>query len=87
MAYIEPAPLKDRENPFEAMMSRFQEASQILGLEDEIYSVLKNPTRQVIVSLPVTMDDGTIRFCSAERASQNQWLARHNGVHRHPLHT
>ena len=61
MAYIEPAPgLKDRENPFEAMMSRFQVASQILGLEDEIYNVLKNPARQVIVSLPVTMDDGGI---------------------------
>lgn len=31
MAYIEPAPLLDKENPFEAMMSRFHTASQILG--------------------------------------------------------
>ena len=43
MAYIEPAPLKDRENPFEAMMSRFHVASQLLGLQDEIYNVLKKP--------------------------------------------
>jgi hypothetical protein len=43
MAYIEPAPLLDKENPFEAMMSRFHTASQILGLEDEVYNVLKKP--------------------------------------------
>ena len=67
MAYIEPAPLKDKENPFEAMMSRFHKASQILGLEEEIYNVLKNPARQVIVSLPVTMDDGSIKVFEGYR--------------------
>ena len=45
MAYIEPAPLLDKENPFEAMMSRFQTASQLLGLEEQIYNVLKVPAR------------------------------------------
>jgi hypothetical protein len=48
MAYIEPAPLLDKENPFEAMMSRFRTASQILGLEEEVYNVLKTPAKQVI---------------------------------------
>ena len=62
MAYIEPAPLLDKENPFEAMMSRFQTASQILGLEEQIYNVLKVPARQVIVSLPVTMERQYPRF-------------------------
>ena len=79
MAYIEPAPLKDHENPFEAMMSRFQEASQILGLEDEIYSVLKNPARQVIVSLPVTMDDGTIRVFEGYRVIHSNILGPSKG--------
>ena len=59
--YIEPAPITDKENPFESMMSRFQIASQHLGLDDEIYNVLKTPARQVIVSLPITMDDGSIQ--------------------------
>ncbi|MGC1241447.1 MAG: Glu/Leu/Phe/Val dehydrogenase [Chryseosolibacter sp.] len=79
MAYIEPAPLKDRENPFEAMMSRFHVASQILGLEDEIYNVLKNPTRQVIVSLPVTMDDGTIRVFEGYRVIHSNILGPSKG--------
>jgi glutamate dehydrogenase/leucine dehydrogenase len=80
MAYIEPAPLsKDRENPFEAMMSRFHVASQILGLEEEIYNVLKVPARQVIVSLPVTMDDGTIRVFEGYRVIHSTILGPSKG--------
>lgn len=79
MAYIEPAPLKDRENPFEAMMSRFHVASQILGLEDEIYNVLKSPSRQVIVSLPVTMDDGSIRVFEGYRVIHSNILGPSKG--------
>jgi glutamate dehydrogenase/leucine dehydrogenase len=80
MAYIEPAPLsKDRENPFEAMMSRFHVASQILGLEDEIYNVLKVPARQVIVSLPVTMDDGAIRVFEGYRVIHSTILGPSKG--------
>lgn len=79
MAYIEPAPLKDRENPFEAMMSRFHVASQLLGLEEEIYNVLKNPTRQVIVSLPVTMDNGTIRVFEGYRVIHSNILGPSKG--------
>ncbi len=59
MAYIEPAPFMDRENPFESMMSRFKIASEILGLDEEVYNVLKSPAKQVSVSLPITMDDGS----------------------------
>ena len=79
MGYIEPAPLQDRENPFEAMMSRFQVASQILGLEDEIYNVLKNPARQVIVSLPVTMDSGSIRVFEGYRVIHSTILGPSKG--------
>lgn len=86
MAYIEPAPLKDKENPFEAMMSRFHEASQILGLEEEIYNVLKSPARQVIVSLPVTMDDGTIRVFEGYRVVHSNILGPSKGGIRYDPH-
>jgi len=79
MAYIEPAPLLDKENPFEAMMSRFQKASQILGLEEQIYNVLKVPARQVIVSLPVTMDDGSIRVFEGYRVIHSTILGPSKG--------
>jgi glutamate dehydrogenase/leucine dehydrogenase len=86
MAYIEPAPLKDKENPFEAMMSRFHEASQILGLEEEIYNVLKSPARQVIVSLPVTMDDGSIRVFEGYRVVHSNILGPSKGGIRYDPH-
>ncbi len=79
MAYIEPAPISDKENPFEAMMSRFHTASQILGLEDEVYNVLKSPAKQVIVSLPVTMDDGSIKVFEGYRVIHSTILGPSKG--------
>lgn len=86
MAYIEPAPLKDRENPFEAMMSRFHVASQILGLEEEVYNVLKSPARQVIVNLPVTMDDGSIKVFEGYRVVHSTILGPSKGGIRYDMH-
>ncbi len=85
MAYIEPAPIKDKENPFESMMSRFQIASQALGLEDEVYNVLKNPTKQVIVSLPVTMDDGTLQVFEGYRVIHSNILGPSKGGIRYDM--
>lgn len=79
MGYLEPAPLKDKENPFEAMMSRFHVASQLLGLEEEIYNVLKSPARQVIVALPITMDDGSIRVFEGYRVVHSNILGPSKG--------
>src|SRR6187551_2794034 len=79
MAYIEPAPIVDKENPFEAMMSRFHTASQILGLEDQIYNVLKSPAKQVIVSLPITMDDGSIKVFEGYRVIHSTILGPSKG--------
>ncbi len=79
MGYIEPAPLKDEKNPFEAMMSRFQIASQILGLDEEVYNVLKSPAKQVIVSLPITMDDGSIRVFDGYRVIHSNILGPSKG--------
>jgi glutamate dehydrogenase (NAD(P)+) len=86
MAYVEPAPLTNKENPFEAMMSRFHVASQKLGLEEEVYNVLKSPTKQVIVSLPVTMDDGSIRVFEGYRVVHSNILGPSKGGIRYDPH-
>jgi glutamate dehydrogenase (NAD(P)+) len=85
MAYVEPAPIKDKENPFESMMSRFHIASQALGLNDEVYNVLKNPVKQVIVSLPVTMDDGSIRVFEGYRVIHSNILGPSKGGVRYDM--
>jgi len=79
MQYIEPAPLKDKENPLESMMSRFHVAAQILGLEEEVYNVLKSPAKQVIVSLPITMDDGSIKVFEGYRVIHSNILGPSKG--------
>jgi glutamate dehydrogenase/leucine dehydrogenase len=79
MGYIEPAPIKDEQNPFEAMMSRFHIASQILGLDDEVYNVLKSPAKQVIVSLPITMDEGSIKVFEGFRVIHSNILGPSKG--------
>lgn len=79
MSYKEPAPIMDHENPFESMMSRFQIASQALGLDDEVYNVLKSPAKQVTVSLPVTMDDGSIRVFEGHRVIHSNILGPSKG--------
>lgn len=79
MGYIEPAPIKDKENPFESMMSRFKIAAQHLGLNEETYNVLKSPDKQVIINIPITMDDGSVRVFEAYRVIHNNVLGPSKG--------
>ncbi len=79
MSYIEPAPIKDKENPFESMMSRFQIAAEHLGLNQQTYNVLKSPAKQVIVTLPVTMDNGQIEVFEGYRVIHSNILGPSKG--------
>ena len=79
MSYIEPAPITDKENPFESMMYRFRIASQHLGLDEEIYNVLKSSDKQVIVSLPITMDDGSVEVFEGYRVIHSNILGPSKG--------
>lgn len=79
MSYIEPAPIKDKENPLESMMQRFDKAVQLLGISDEMYHILKTPRKQVIVGLPVTMDDGHIRTFEGYRVIHSTILGPGKG--------
>lgn len=79
MTYLEPAPIKDKDNPLESMMSRFDAAVKILGISDEMYNILKVPARQVIVGLPVTMDNGRIEVFEGYRVLHSNILGPGKG--------
>ncbi|GAA4446786.1 Glu/Leu/Phe/Val dehydrogenase [Nibrella saemangeumensis] len=79
MAYIEPAPIKDKENPLESMMSRFDAAARLLGITEEMYHILKVPARQVIVGLPITMDNGEIKVFEGYRVIHSNILGPAKG--------
>ncbi|TDB69245.1 Glu/Leu/Phe/Val family dehydrogenase [Arundinibacter roseus] len=79
MSYIEPAPIKDKENPLESMMHRFDKAVQLLGISEEMYHILKTPRKQVIVGLPVTMDNGEIKTFEGYRVIHSTILGPSKG--------
>ncbi len=72
-------------NPLESMMSRFNEAVNILGLDDHFASVLKVPDKAVIVNIPVTMDDGTIRVYEGYRVVHSVHLGPSKGGIRYSM--
>src|SRR4051794_38293140 len=61
----------DEENPFEAMMSRFDRAAELLDLEPGLYKVLRHPEKQIIVSIPVLMDNGEVEVFEGYRILYN----------------
>jgi glutamate dehydrogenase (NAD(P)+) len=68
-------PDKDRflseENPFEAMMSRFDYAAQRLSLDPGLYKVLRRPEKQVTVSVPIQRDNGDVDVYTGYRVLYN----------------
>jgi glutamate dehydrogenase (NAD(P)+) len=61
----------DETNPFEGMMSRFDRAAQLLDLEPGLYKVLRHPEKQIIVSVPVMMDNGELEVFTGYRVLYN----------------
>jgi len=77
--YKEPAPITNRENPFESMMERFDVAAELLGLEKGVYEYLKTPVKQIIVSIPIQMDSGEIEVFEGYRVIHNDILGPSKG--------
>jgi glutamate dehydrogenase (NAD(P)+) len=77
--YQEPTPITDKENPFESMMRRFDVAAEILELEPGVYDYLKTPVKQVIISVPIGMDDGRVKIFEGYRVIHNDILGPSKG--------
>lgn len=61
----------DEKNPFEAMSERFDRAALLLGLEDDLYAVMRVPSRELKVYIPVRMDTGHIQVFEGYRVQHN----------------
>jgi glutamate dehydrogenase (NAD(P)+) len=59
------------ENPFEQMMSRFDQAAEKLGLDPGLYQVLRTPEKQLIVAVPIPRDSGQIEVFTGIRVIYN----------------
>jgi len=64
-------PEPNEDNPFEAMMQRFDRAAELLDLDPGLYKILRNPEKQIITSVPVVMDNGEIEVFQGYRVLYN----------------
>ena len=59
------------ENPYEAMIARFDVAAKKLDLDPGLYKVLTHPEKQIIVSVPVRRDNGEVEVYTGYRVLHN----------------
>jgi glutamate dehydrogenase (NAD(P)+) len=63
--------LAQETNPWEAQAARFDEAAKRLKLDEGIWKVLRYPSREIIVHIPVNMDDGRIEVFTGYRVQHS----------------
>src|ERR1700689_2074664 len=63
--------LEQETNPWEAQAARFDFAAQKLNLDQGIWKVLRYPSREIIVHIPVGMDDGSIEVFTGYRVQHS----------------
>lgn len=74
------------ENPFKSMLSQLSHATKLLGLSQAAQQVLQHPAKQVAVSLPIRMDDGTIQVFKGYRVIYSDLLGPTKGGIRYNPH-
>ncbi len=77
-----------RENPFEIAREQLRRVAEVFDIEQNLVNVLSNCKKAVIVSIPVSMDDGTTRVFQGYRVTHN--IARgpsKGGIRYHPAVT
>jgi len=67
------------ESPFATMMASFDEAADQLGLDPDLYALLRKPDREIQVSVPTAMDDGTLAILEGWRVQHNAGLGPYFG--------
>src|SRR5688500_19206560 len=59
------------ENPFDAMQARLDLAAGKLGLEPNLLAVLRTCEREITISIPVVMDDGSVTVFKGYRVQHS----------------
>jgi glutamate dehydrogenase (NAD(P)+) len=66
------APIADQEvNPWESAAARFDEAAEELQLDDGLRKILRQPTIEVTIHIPIALDDGRIEVFTGYRVQHS----------------
>ena len=75
-------------NPFEIAQAQLDKAASKLGLDPAIHAVLREPLRELHVSLPVKMDNGSVKVFKGFRVQYNDARGPNKGgIRFHPDET
>ncbi len=75
-------------NPFEIAQMQLDKAAASLRLDPSVHAVLREPMRELHVSLPVKMDDGTVKVFKGFRVQYNDARGPNKGgIRFHPDET
>jgi glutamate dehydrogenase (NAD(P)+) len=66
-----PSAVEKEFNPRESAEARFDEAATRLGLDDGMQKVLRTPSREIIVHIPVMLDDGRLEVFTGYRVQHS----------------
>jgi glutamate dehydrogenase (NAD(P)+) len=68
---MKPISLEQELNPWEAQAARFDFAAQKLNLNEGLWRILRYPSREIIVHIPVAMDDGRLEVYTGFRVQHS----------------
>jgi len=63
--------LEKESNPWESQAARFDLAARKLNLDEGLWKILRYPTREIIVHIPVAMDDGRLEVFTGFRVQHS----------------
>lgn len=73
------------ESMFEAVLARLDVAAKLMNMSDDVATILRNPIKQVKVSLPVVMDNGKIQVFEGYRVIHSTVLGPSKGGIRYAM--
>ena len=72
-------------NPYDIALEQLNAAAKLIDLDPNIHEILKEPKRITEVSIPVKMDDGSIKVFKGFRVQHNDARGPHKGgIRYHP---
>ncbi len=66
-------------NPYKSALKQLKKAADVIGLDQNIYEHLKEPKRLLEVSIPVRMDDGSVKVFKGFRSQFNDAMGPTKG--------
>ena len=75
------------QNPFKDAMSQLDKVAKLKNLNPEFVSKMRQPDREITVSIPVKMDDGSLKTFEGYRVEYNNVLGPYKGGIRYHANT